>query len=185
MSLSRNIIHRVIINRVILADRRIGVRLYSDESNENEEQKPIDPTKDRSKIIPVELSIKYLESNAFNQTYGEKPVWFFYRRNHKGGFAPRKTRQSCIRNKVISTGNPCPICRDEYLVLDPRNTKLLEQFISEYTGQVLDAFKTGLCQKKHKQLLVAIEQAWDQGYLTYDVPFREYDYSLYKSQITM
>ncbi|XP_047516290.1 uncharacterized protein LOC125056956 isoform X2 [Pieris napi] len=126
MSLSKNI--RVIINRVVLADRRIGVRLYSDESNENEEQKPIDPTKDRSKIIPVE---------------------------------------------------------DEYLVLDPRNTKLLEQFISEYTGQVLDAFKTGLCQKKHKQLLVAIEQAWDQGYLTYDVPFREYDYSLYKSQITL
>ncbi|CAB3231166.1 unnamed protein product [Arctia plantaginis] len=76
-------------------------------------------------------------------------------------------------------GNPCPICRDEYLVLDHRNTQLLEQFISEYTGQILDAFKTGLCQKKHKELLVAIERAWDQGYLTYDVPLRKYDYSLY------
>lgn len=45
--------------------------------------------------------------------------------------------------------------------------------------QILDAYKTGLCQKKHKELLVAIEKAWDHGFLTYDVPFREYDYSLY------
>lgn len=50
--------------------------------------------------------------------------------------------------------------------------------------QVLDAFKTGLCQKQHKQLLVAIERAWDHGYLTYDVPFREYDYSLYNKNTT-
>lgn len=49
--------------------------------------------------------------------------------------------------------------------------------------QIIDAFKTGLCQKKQKQLLVAIEQAWDQGYLTYDVPFREYNYSLYNIQV--
>lgn len=39
---------------------------------------------------------------------------------------------------MISTGNPCPICRDEYLVLDPKNTKLLEQFISPFTGEILE-----------------------------------------------
>ncbi|XP_045511298.1 28S ribosomal protein S18b, mitochondrial [Colias croceus] len=181
MSITRNI--RSMINRIVLSDTRRGVRFYSEETNENaeDEKKEIDPSKDRTKIIPVELSIRYIQSKAYNQTYGDKPVWHLYRRNHKGGFAPKKTRQMCIRNGVIATGNPCPICRDEYLVLDPRNTKLLEQFISEYTGQILDAFKTGLCQYKHRQLLVAIEQAWDQGYLTYDVPFREYDYALYNN----
>lgn len=49
--------------------------------------------------------------------------------------------------------------------------------------QILEPFKTGLCQKKNKELLVAIERAWDQGFLTYDVPFREYDYSLYSKSV--
>ncbi|XP_028161145.1 small ribosomal subunit protein mS40 [Ostrinia nubilalis] len=182
MALRINI--RTLINKVVLADSRItSFKLYSDKpeetSAEDDSEKTVDPSKDRTKIIPVEISMKYLQSSAYKQTYGDKPVWTLYRRNHKGGFAPRKTRKSCVRNGVISTGNPCPICRDEYLVLDHKNTKLLQQFISEYTGQILDAFNTGLCQKKHKELLVAIERAWDQGYLTYDVPFREYDYSLY------
>ncbi|XP_050675557.1 28S ribosomal protein S18b, mitochondrial [Leptidea sinapis] len=177
MSLSRNL--KSIITKIIVSDGRLcSFRFYSDEAND-ENKKEVDPTKDRTKVIPIETSMKYLQSKAYNETYSDKPVWILYRRNHKGGFAPRKTRKSCVRNGMISTGNPCPICRDEYLVLDPRNTKLLEQFVSQYTGQVLDAFKTGLCRKKQKELLVAIEQAWDQGYLTYDVPFREYDYSLY------
>lgn len=173
---------RSVIQKIVRTDLRVGVRLYCD-NNENldtaENSEPIDPAKDRRKHIPVETSIKYLNSKAYNQAYGEMPVWFIYRRNHKGSLAPRKTRKSCVRNGVISTGNPCPICRDEYLVLDHRNTQLLEQFISVHTGQILDAFNTGLCQKKQKQLLVAIERAWDHGLLTYDVPFRKYDYSLY------
>ncbi|XP_026737897.1 28S ribosomal protein S18b, mitochondrial [Trichoplusia ni] len=183
MALSYNIFP--LMRRAVLSDFRTCLRFYSDQTEETgEEQKPIDPSKDRTKIIPVETSIRYMQSKAYQQTYGENTIWALYRRNHKGGFAPRKTRKSCVRNGIISTGNPCPICRDEYLVLDHRNTKLLEQFISEYTGQVLDAFKTGLCQKQHKQLLVAIERAWDHGYLTYDVPFREYDYSLYNKNTT-
>lgn len=130
---------RALINRVIFAEKRtINIRYYSDltEGGDAETQKDIDPSKDRTKIVPVEISMKYLQSSAYKQAYGENPVWTLYRRNHKGGFAPRKTRKSCVRNGVISTGNPCPICRDEYLVLDHRNTKLLQQFVSEYTGQV-------------------------------------------------
>lgn len=91
---------------------------------------------DRTKIIPVEISVKYLASEAYQQTYGNHPVWEQYRRNFKGGFAPRKTRKLCIRAGVISTGNPCPICRDEYLILDYRNLDLLKQFISPHSGQV-------------------------------------------------
>lgn len=129
---------RSLLNKIVLADLRPSVRFYSDSTDgtSNEEEKTIDPAKDRTKVIPVETSVKYLLSKAYQQTYGDSPVWVLYRRNHKGGFAPRKTRRSCVRNGVISTGNPCPICRDEYLVLDHKNTKLLEQFISQYTGQV-------------------------------------------------
>ncbi|XP_072936420.1 small ribosomal subunit protein mS40 [Epargyreus clarus] len=179
MALINNI--RSLIHRIVLSDVKVAIRFYSDQPDDAGEQqeKEIDPTKDRTKVIPVETSMKYMESKAYEQTYGEKPVWFLYRRNHKGGIPPKKTRKSCVRKGMISTGNPCPICRDEYLVLDHRNTKLLDQFVSQYTGQILDAFKTGLCQRKHKELLVAIERAWDQGYLTFDVPFREYDYTLY------
>lgn len=138
--------------------------------------------KDRTKQIPVETSIRYLNSSAYKQTYGDHLVWEQYRRNHKGPFPPRKTRKTCIRHGMITTGNPCPICRDEYLVLDHRNIELLKQFISPQTGQVLSYSKTGLCQKKHLQLLVAVERAWDYGLLTFDVPYREFDYSEYSQK---
>lgn len=92
--------------------------------------------KDRSKIIPVETSIEYLASEAYRTTYGNQLVWEQYRRNHKGLFAPRRTRKTCVRKGVVSTGSPCPICRDEYLILDHRNIDLLKQFISPYSGEV-------------------------------------------------
>ncbi|XP_022226575.2 28S ribosomal protein S18b, mitochondrial [Drosophila obscura] len=138
--------------------------------------------KDRTQVIPVETSIRYLKSAAYKQTYGEDYVWTQYRRNHKGMYAPRMTRKTCIRQGKISTGNPCPICRDEYLVLDYRNTQLLEQFISPHSGDVLSYSKTGLCQKSHLRLKVAVEQARDSGLITYDVPFREYDYNEFYGQ---
>ena len=136
-------------------------------------------TKDRTEVIPVETSIRYLKSAAFKQTYGDKPVWVLYRRNHKGGIPPRKTRHTCIRGGQISTGSPCPICRDEYLILHENNIDLLKQFICPHTGAILSYTKTGLCQKKHKELLVMLERAWDRGLLTFDMPIRQYDYSEY------
>jgi ribosomal protein S18 len=96
----------------------------------------IDPAIDRTKIIPVETSIRYLKSAAYQTTYGEQPVWVPYRRNFRGQHQPPRTRKTCIRAGRISTGNPCPICRDEYLVLDHNNVDLLKQFISEHTGEV-------------------------------------------------
>jgi hypothetical protein len=39
-----------------------------------------------------------------------------YRRNFKKGITFALTWKMCIRNEKISCGNPCPICRDEYLV---------------------------------------------------------------------
>lgn len=150
------------------------------ESKSEEDDKIRDESKDRTKIIPVETSIRYIKSKAYEQTYGSDPVWKLYRRNHKGAFAPPKTRKTCIRGGEISTGNPCPICRDEYLVLDPENVDLLKQFISPFTGATLSYSVTGICQRRHRELLVALEIAKDRGLIEFDVPFREYDYSLYK-----
>lgn len=136
-------------------------------------------TKDRSTPVPVEASIRYIKSDAYKQTYGEEPVWTQYRRNHKGALPPRKTRRTCIRQNVISTGNPCPVCRDEYLVLNENNTDLLHQFISPYTGAILSYQVTGLCQKRHQELMIAVQRARDRGLLTFDVPFRKYNYNDY------
>ena len=80
------------------------------------EENKVNNPKDRSRLIPVETSIRYLKSSAFKKTYGDQPVWTLYRRNFKGLFPPRKTRKTCIRAGKIFTGSPCPICRDEYLV---------------------------------------------------------------------
>lgn len=133
-------------------------------------------SKDRTEVIPVETSVKYLNSSAYKKTYGEQAVWVQYRRNHKGGIPPRKTRRTCVRGGQISTGNPCPICRDEYLVLHEDNIGLLEQFICQNTGSILSYKETGLCQKKHQQLIVAIERAKSRGFITFDVPLKKYNY---------
>lgn len=120
-----------------------NVRNFSVSSIKYCEPKPIENKEenakshlDRTKIIPVETSVKYLASEAYKETYGTEAVWVQYRRNHKGLFPRRKTRKTCIRQGHISTGNPCPICRDEFLVLDHRNLDLLNQFISPHTGEV-------------------------------------------------
>ena len=142
------------------------------------ELRPIN--KDRSNPVPVETSIAYLQSAAYRATYGSEPVWRSYRRNHKGHIPPRKTRRTCVRGGQLSTGNPCPACRDEYLVLDYRNVALLRQFVSDSTGEVLDTARTGLCQVKHRELLAAMARAREFGTLAFDVPFRVYDYDEYK-----
>lgn len=158
-----------------------STRLLCEATEEEKANEERDPTKDRSKVIPMETSMKYMKSKAYQSTYGSDPVWKKYRRNFKGAFAPRKTRKTCIRANMISTGNPCPICRDEYLVLHHRNVDLLKQFISPHNGEVLPYGKTNVCQKRHRELTVAVERARDMGLLTFDVPFREYDYSEYYS----
>ncbi|EEC17569.1 conserved hypothetical protein [Ixodes scapularis] len=114
-------------------------------------------------LHPPETSILYLESKAYKDTYGNDPVWTNYRRNFKGQFPPPRTRETCIRAGQIFTGNPCPICRDEYLVVHHTNVKLLQQFISPYTGEVMKPIKTGL--------------------LKYQVPFRHYNYEDYYPQL--
>ncbi|CAB1350879.1 unnamed protein product [Coregonus sp. 'balchen'] len=104
----------------------------------------------------------YLESEEYIERYGTSPVWSDYRRNHKGGIPPQKTRKTCIRGDKIC-GNPCPICRDTNIIIHYQNVKLLQQFISPYTGILYDPTRTGVCQKQQKQLNQAIGAARDHG----------------------
>ncbi|KAG0729143.1 28S ribosomal protein S18b, mitochondrial [Chionoecetes opilio] len=157
-----------------------AVRCEENDDEDNVKVKAeVDPAKDRSQVIPVETSLKYMQSQAYQTTYGDDPVWKKYRRNFKGAFAPRETRKTCIRSGVISTGNPCPACRDEYLVLDPVNVTLLRQFISPHNNAILPTSTTNLCRKKQQALTVAVRQARDLGLLTFDIPFRHYHYPDY------
>lgn len=144
----------------------------------NEEQIPEDDP-DLYKIIPVETSIRYLKSKAYKTTYGDEPVWVKYRRNFKGQFVPLKTRRSCVIQGKITTGSPCPICRDEYLVLHYTNVDLLKQFIHPQTGEIYDCRKIHVCRKQILNLEVAIKLAKFHGLLTFEVPFRNYNYKEY------
>ncbi|KAL0962115.1 hypothetical protein UPYG_G00335860 [Umbra pygmaea] len=121
----------------------------------------------------------YLESEEYIERYGTRPVWSDYRRNHKGGIPPQKTRKTCIRGDKIC-GNPCPVCRDPNVIIHYQNVKLLQQFISPYTGIVFEATRTGVCQKQQKQLNKAIGEARDYGLLSFHVPHVDFsgeDYS--------
>ncbi|CAL8106026.1 unnamed protein product [Calicophoron daubneyi] len=136
----------------------------------------------RGKVYsPVDLatSLAYMESDVYKQTYRGKPVWFYYRRNFKGHYAPPRTRSNCVVGKKLVSSNPCPICRDEYLVVDYRNLSLLRQFINPVTSEILTPALTGVCQHQHKRLLLEIEKAQDIGTIEVWLPFRLYDYSEY------
>ncbi|XP_031441478.1 28S ribosomal protein S18b, mitochondrial isoform X2 [Clupea harengus] len=121
----------------------------------------------------------YLESEEYIDRYGSKPVWFDYRRNHKGAIPRQKTRKTCIRGDK-SCGNPCPICRDPNVLIHYQNVKLLQQFVSPYTGLVLDPTRTGVCMKQQKRLNQALETARDHGLISVHAPHVDFsgeDYS--------
>uniref|UniRef100_A0A131YSK3 Small ribosomal subunit protein mS40 n=1 Tax=Rhipicephalus appendiculatus TaxID=34631 RepID=A0A131YSK3_RHIAP len=159
--------------------------MQSEEAGDDTEKADVDAKLNVKKVTihPPEISIEYLESKAYKDTYGNDPVWTMYRRNFKGQFPPAKTRQTCIKKGMIATGSPCPICRDEYLVIHHTNTKLLTQFISPHTGETLQPQKTGLCRDKQFLLDLAILKAKDLGLISYQVPFRHYDYEDYYPQL--
>lgn len=137
---------------------------------------------DRRVPIPWQTSIRYMESEAYKTTYGDYLVWQLYRRAFGGQFQniPLHTRISCVGDDgFISSGSPCPICRDEYLVLHHNNVKLLKQFINPFTGKIYPARKTSLCRVKHEELLVAIHKAKDYGTISFYIEPRCFNYADY------
>ncbi|KAK3525427.1 hypothetical protein QTP86_031559 [Hemibagrus guttatus] len=116
---------------------------------------------------------EYLESEEYIERYGSRPVWADYRRNHKGGIPPQKTRKTCIRGEKIC-GNPCPICRDPNIIIHYQNVNLLQQFISPHTGMLYDPTRTGVCMKQQKLLNKAIETSRDHGLIPTQLPTIDY-----------
>uniref|UniRef100_A0A8D0HIF8 Small ribosomal subunit protein mS40 n=1 Tax=Sphenodon punctatus TaxID=8508 RepID=A0A8D0HIF8_SPHPU len=124
---------------------------------------------------------EYLETEEYIERYGDKPVWFGYRRNHKGPIPPQKTRKQCIRGGK-ACGNPCPICRDTKLHVDYRNVKLLEQFVCSHTGITWHPTYTGICMKQYKQLTNAIQMAQENGLMSCHIPFTDFRGADYSNQ---
>ena len=146
--------------------------------------KKVDRSKERDRRFPISLqvSLKYMESKAYKETYGDYLIWQPFRRNFGGQFhrPPFTTRVACVGDDgFIKFGQACPICRDEYLVIDYTNVKLISQFVNPHTALVYPSRKTNVCQKKHEELLVAIYKAKLYGTLTTHVPIRLYDYRDY------
>ncbi|VDK39087.1 unnamed protein product [Taenia asiatica] len=135
------------------------------------------------KPVTLEESIQYLSSPEYHELYRGKPVWFYFRRNYKGHFPPKYPRKSCTRAHKLITSNPCPICRDEYLVIDHKNVDLLKQFLHPLSADILEPKVTGLCEVQHKSLLLAIEMARDMGTIQMRLPFRLFDYSEYYGDV--
>ncbi|CAK9291472.1 unnamed protein product [Gordionus sp. m RMFG-2023] len=131
------------------------------------------------RLLPLEESMRYLLSEAYKTTYGLDPVWKNYRRNHKYQRPPITPRKKCIRDSVIISASPCPICRDQYLVLDYKNVHLLSQFICPYSNEILSTKITGLCQEKDFKLRVEIAKAFDYGFIELKLPYIKYNYQDY------
>ncbi|CAH8434498.1 unnamed protein product [Heterobilharzia americana] len=130
---------------------------------------------------PVDLatSLQYLNSDVFRNIYKGRPVWFYYRRNHRGHMAPRLTRKNCFHNGKLISSNPCPICRDEYLVLHHQHIELLKHFLNPDTLQIIPPSDTGLCRHQHKILQMEVEKARDLGTIQVCLPFYLYNYNDY------
>ncbi|CAD5216618.1 unnamed protein product [Bursaphelenchus xylophilus] len=58
----------------------------------------------------------------------------------------------------------CILCREK-VKLDYKNARLLQQFISSFSGRVYEQHVTGLCDKQYKTLLRTIEISRKAGYM--------------------
>nr|XP_002129978.1 28S ribosomal protein S18b, mitochondrial-like [Ciona intestinalis]XP_026693609.1 28S ribosomal protein S18b, mitochondrial-like [Ciona intestinalis] len=118
---------------------------------------------------------EYLETADFRTLYGERLIWENYVRNFKGGVQPQQTRSNCFRKGEMSTGSPCPLCRDEKIMVTYNNLPLLHHFIDKQTGQLYSNLRTGACRFKHRRLVKAFSMAKDFGYLAAEAEFVKYD----------
>jgi small subunit ribosomal protein S18b len=134
-------------------------------------------------VTDIETALRYMESDAYKTVYNKEAVWKNYVRNRTNQRLPHYTRDFCAEEGLYIRGNPCPICRDEYLLLDYRNIKLLKQFVNDHTGEIEPVIKTSICQAQLRNLRVALRKAYDFGLMTYEVPFRTYDYRDYYPEL--
>lgn len=168
---------RKILSRNLDIHRHISIsQVLTDSSKVN----LFDLNFDRRIKVDYKDSIKYMNSEAYKKTYGENLVWQLYRRNHKATRPSKNTRLTCINDDgFVDTSYPCPICRDEYLVIHHENEKLISQFINPYTHEIMTTQTCHLCLRQYRNLHIAILRAKDQGLLPMRIPERLYNYNDY------
>ncbi|XP_027563695.1 28S ribosomal protein S18b, mitochondrial-like, partial [Neopelma chrysocephalum] len=69
-------------------------RLCSSQEAPKSSEEPKGPKEPPSRYL--ERPWEYLESEEYRVTYGDRPVWFGYKRNHKGAIPPQRTRKACL-----------------------------------------------------------------------------------------
>ncbi|XP_069486494.1 small ribosomal subunit protein bS18m [Ambystoma mexicanum] len=74
-----------------------------------------------------------------------------------------------MENPYKEVPKRCTLCKVD---IDYKNTQLLSQFVSPYTGRIYGRHITGLCAKKQKQISKAIRRAQIMGFMpvTYKDP---------------
>ncbi|XP_003746514.1 28S ribosomal protein S18c, mitochondrial [Galendromus occidentalis] len=82
---------------------------------------------------------------AAGETNSDEPIW-----DMENPF--KKTRRECI------------LCRNK-IEVDYKNTQLLSQFVSNYTGELYQKHITGLCEHQHQKVRLALHHAQCIGIL--------------------
>jgi len=105
-----------------------------------------------------------------------KLIWEGYRRNFRGQYVPKQSRERCIYPKwgrdeyalKGQVGNPCPLCQMIYMSdfhIQFTDIELLRHFICPHTLDVLETVVTGLCRMQQHNVTHAVEKARLHGYL--------------------
>ena len=82
-------------------------------------------------------------------------------------------------------GTPCPICRDENLLLHETNVELLKQIIDPESEKILKNEKLQFCFVMYKYAAFCIERSWMNGYLKRKPLFKEFDYEELENDIDL
>lgn len=55
-------------------------------------------------------------------------------------------------------------------------------FYKKYVTNLFYFYRlTGICQKQHEKLIVAVKKAKDWGFIKFDLPIKHYNYEEYKN----
>ncbi|KFM79943.1 28S ribosomal protein S18c, mitochondrial, partial [Stegodyphus mimosarum] len=95
-----------------------------------------------------------------SQVYATSPVHFCQEKVDPDMFIPD------MENPYESDKKVCILCKYKINV-DYKNTRLLSQFVSPYTGFLYDRHITGLCKEQQNLIKAAIKRSRDLGYMPY------------------
>ncbi|MEM4260126.1 MAG: 30S ribosomal protein S18 [Candidatus Woesearchaeota archaeon] len=63
-----------------------------------------------------------------------------------------------MQKKIIQIKKACEFCRDKNKIIDYKNVKILQKYISLY-GKIESRSRTGVCAKHQRQVANAIKRA--------------------------